>query len=232
MNAQLDNKLTSALAVSRVAKKYAEVITGISSLKKAFEDHDALVETIQETRLQTEKSAKGHTEKKDNIRIQLAQLAVEMASAISVMAHDTNNAPLKAQVDYSPSDFDHVRAGLLLDRARLVYTKAMENLNALKQGYAVTEEAVAELKRLIDTFNELDPAPLNARSERKDENAELRKEFKELDLLYENRLDKLMKSLETSQPTFFSAYRNAHNIINLGVRDEEEEEGENQEAKK
>lgn len=224
MNAQLDNRLTSAMAVKKVGEKYNVIISAIPALKRALDDHNALIVKIQGKRPDSEKSTKGTTESKDTAKQQLGQLSVELTSALGAMASETNNEVLMAQCAYSASDFLYVRGGLLLDRSRLIYKLVLANKEILESDYSVTAEELEEMESLIDNFDDKDTAPLEVINERKEVNAELLLLYKELILLYKNRLDKLMKKQQTKQPALYKAYMNARNIINLGVRHEKDDE--------
>lgn len=221
MNSRLDNKLSSAEAVTKVGEKFKTVKDGIPALKKAFDDHDAQVVKIKETRQETEISTKGPTNEKGALRKTFGQAAVEMTSSLSALGGDTKNMELQAQTNYSASDFLYGRVSLSLDKARIIYNLAQKHIEELKLKYGTTDEELLELKRLIDALADANPTPVVVRNERKGANVVLRNQFKDLGILYKERLDKIMKKLETSQPIFYSGYNNARNILNLGVRHEE-----------
>jgi hypothetical protein len=226
MDSNLDNRLTSAIAVRKVGDLNLTIIEQVPALKEAFADLGNKIREIQESRKFTETGTKGITEEKGRVSLLLAEKAMETASAIYAFATDSNSHELKGKVNYTSSDFIYCREGLLLDRSRIIYDLAQNNLEALAK-YAVTAGDLSDLRGHIENFEDMLAIPRNVRGNRKDANQQLRQQFEELDHIQKERIDRIMEKLKNTYPAFYNAYKNARMIINTGARHEDKGTAEN-----
>jgi hypothetical protein len=123
-----------------------------------------------------------------------------------------DNHDLAVCTDWSRTDITRGSATTVLNRCRDIHQWATEHLDALAD-YDITAADLAALKKKIDAFDKLQTKPRKTKAEGKAATRRLSALFRQLDVLLNKRLDKLVVKLKESQPEFYEAYRASRSIV-------------------
>jgi len=147
----------------------------------------------------------------------LGNLAFRVASGIAVCAHDASNAELAGRVAYSRSNITRGPDAAVISRCRNMHAAGTEYSEEVVD-YGVSTADLTNLKKKIDAFQAIQPAPRRAKAGTSSATKELKKVLKEVDTLLSKKLDKLMVQFRDSAPDFYNEYVSARKIVIPGAR--------------
>jgi hypothetical protein len=188
------------LAFSDLAKKVKSLITDIQALRQ-----------IQEL------DTKGITVNKTLVADNLIAATLKLIHAVSAYATVTDNYILLGEVNYTASHLSNARDTVLFDIATLIQSKAAP-LETELAAYLIAPEDITGQQALIEQYSQALPEKRKAVVVSKTSTADLKLKFKEMDLLLNQKLDKLILIFQATNPDFVQQYFNARIIINLGHR--------------
>lgn len=214
MNAKQTSKLSMYLALETV------LITFLSLLS-AFKKFTNFFETLQDGIKQIRKLDKQQVSSKSGIAVNKAQLRAALITGTAdlcrkIRAYSTieNNQILLGETKISESDLRKCNDNVLLDIAQATYNNGFAHLNDLGS-YDYTEIMQTALLEIITDFGASIPTTRMGTIDTKQSTTQLAIAFAEIDEAITN-IDILVEVLKLSQPEFYSNYKSARKIINLG----------------
>jgi len=215
-----ENKLSMYLAVQIICNNFKDVWQDFVAFVKAFGDFEGIISQIQSTRLIQEGQTTGVAENKQKEEDEMVNKTISIASAVFVYANVISDHELKAKVNYSPSKLKRSRDTILKDRCQVVHDESSKVIDDLAD-YGILPADLEELQKEINDYAAIIAQPRTAINTRATATAQLVELFKQGDEILKIRLDKLMVQYQNNNTDFYINYRNARNIIDLGVRHED-----------
>lgn len=212
MNSRQEAKLTMYRAVEQHCDNHESIIETIVALKNAFTKFKATIAEIIEITQLTDVTTSGFTVDKTKQKESLAQKTADLAGLIFAFATNSGNEPLKEETNIKLSKLVGTRDDQLAPRCQKIHDKGRENLTALKH-YGVEEIQLTELQTEINNYLLSTPKPRLALSERKIQNANLRRLIDEADRLLKDQMDRLVVNFRNSNPNFLAGYESNRIII-------------------
>ena len=174
-----------------------------------FKNNITNINTLEQAR---NGSTRGMTADKQAARDAMTGAALEVAGAVAAYATDIGSGELQAKVDYSETDLNRARDTEVGTICQGIVAAANANVAALAD-FGVTADMLTALKSKIDAYNGTVGKPRSARSNTQAAGTSLEAEFAEADKVLSGKLDNLMVTFRTSQPSFYSAYTAARLIV-------------------
>jgi hypothetical protein len=217
MKKSQNTKLSMELSVQKACNDNRPLWTGFTAFENTFNDFESLLEKTNTVLGKQGINIKGVTNDKKAEKQSLRNIMLEVAGAVHAYATDTGDLELKGKVDIKPSTLDRMR-GTEFDAICLaVYNEALQVSDQLPD-YGVDKDVMTSFKNSLDSFSRLLPAPRTAIVERKGATDELAKLLKKIDCLLNDKLDKLMKKFQVSNPDFYRLYFDARINVDSGSR--------------
>lgn len=151
---------------------------------------------------------------KNKIKKDLIITAADNSGMILSFAKFSGNDKLLKESKFTESGLENVSDVALLDLVGILFTKAEENLEALKE-YGITAETQSKFKDLITRFNSLIQTPRMGISQKSMATNAINAVFRKADLALEN-MDFAVNGIRRRIPEFYNAYRSARIVVDLG----------------
>lgn len=205
MDKRQEARLDMFRAVAGHCNANPAIIAAVPVFATKSGELNALIAAIFDTSQSQEAATTGFAAGKDISKKDLAETAENVAKPIRAFAKETDNEPLRAEVDYSYSDLFRKRDDQVAQHCQLIYDKGVENLANLAD-YGTTQGKLDTLQSAIDNYTAQITAPRTARANRSLKTGNL------ADLFDESRevlgtMDDLVDNFEADQPDFVKTYR-------------------------
>ena len=215
MTAKQENKLSMYLAVKAVCDRNTATWQTLQAFADGYTEFGLHVTNIQSLAQSQSQQTGGLATDKKSLREQMAEAAVEVASATSAYAKKTKNKDLAAKVNYSRSDMTGGRDTAAADIARNIRTNANANVANLA-AYGVTAAKLTALQQKIDAYDASLAKPRDARAAGKTATDQMDAEFSAADAVLKDEMDNLAPQFKTANATFVKDYTNARIIVDSG----------------
>ena len=200
-----ENKLSMGLAVQKVVNQNNGIWSGLPAFVTAFSDYEAIIADIQNNRVVQEKDTKGVTLDKGSAEEALIEKTLVVSTGTYAYAVATNNNTLKEKVNYSPSDLRRSRDTILRDICQLIHDEANAVIGDLAD-YGILPADLTDLQNKINAYNNAIAAPREAITDRSRATEELKEHFKRMDVVLNDRMDKIMEQFKKDNPKFHRQY--------------------------
>lgn len=210
-----ENKLSMYLTTEKVVDANNPIWAGMPAFVAAKDAFSDKIMEIGKERQRQEKATTGVTKDKAAAEEAAISKAVSVASATYAYASVVGNNGLKDEVNYSPSELRKSRDTILIDRLRVILNAANTHAADLVD-YGIAAADLAELDALVIAFEDQVQNPRAAISERATATGALQALFDETDIILKEQLDKLMEVYRNTSFQFYSQYKKARLIIDLG----------------
>jgi hypothetical protein len=231
MNKAQENKLKMYLAVQKYLENNADKTNTLPNYAETFAQYKNLIQEIQNNKTNQEVNKVGLAKNKNNLKATLAQATYLMSNKVKAFATFNNQTVLLHQVSYSKSELQTSADNTLIDKAKIVLEKVIENLVALND-YKVSQEQVNQLQESLNSFTATVSDPRLGTITKKGVTTDLRDAFDTINALLKDKLDALINLLEEEETTFFKGYKNVRMIVDLKSKVKSREEGEILESEK
>ncbi|CAN5542538.1 hypothetical protein BH10ACI1_BH10ACI1_26700 [soil metagenome] len=212
MEARQEAKLTMFRTVELHCDNNPAIIGLVVAFQTVFAIFKAkIVEIINATQL-VDLSLQGITADKTNRKQNLAQMAADIAGINFAFASANGNLMLKQEMNLKFNKLITTRDDQLAPRCQNIYARATENLEALRD-YGIQAPQLAAFQTAINEYQAVTPKPRTAVSQRKAQNANLRRLFKEADAILNDQMDRLVVNFRVSNPDFVAQYFSNRQII-------------------
>ena len=148
---------------------------------------------------------KGVTEDKDELKIDLLTKATDVARKVKSYAADIKDYELLNKVNYSYTTLDRLSGAIIVLVCDDIYDKAKAHLADLAT-YGVTDPNLVSLRKAIDDFNVLNPAPRTGIVSSHIATLNLIQLFAQADVLLDDQMDVAVGIVKDSHPTFYDSY--------------------------
>jgi hypothetical protein len=215
MNTNQKNKLDMLLAMQAICNSNMAVLLLLPQFDQWFQALGNVVKEIKRLSEAQELDYKGKTETKNSKKNFLINNTMEVVRRTVAYAMVNDLYELKQEVDYTISDLIRCADTELRTICQVVNERATSVLTELAS-FGVTQAMLEDQQTAInDYFGEI-TKPREGIIGRKNATSAMKEEFKKADDIVNNRLDKLVAMLKTSNPEVYESYTNARIIIDLG----------------
>jgi len=222
MRDPLENKLTMYRAVESLLDGNTAKTAGMTIFAtRLAEFKDIIAQILEKEELRTNATA-GATSTKKAKREEMTEQAAVLAAKMKALGSDTNDDRLLEIADYKRTDLNKMRDTQLLPVIQGLINTADAYAAALVP-YGVAAADIAALGTKMTEYNAAFGSKESAFDVKGAAYPALLNLFKQADVLLEDKLDNLMEGFKTTDNEFYNQYQLAREIIDLGVRHEEEE---------
>lgn len=217
MNSIQENRMSMYLTVQKVTNYHKEKWEAHPAFATIFGNFEEQIAIIRETRSVQEGQITGVTKDKAEAQNNAVEKGLQVSTAVFAFASVIGNNKLQDRVGYSPTELRRCRDTILIDRLTVIIEAANQNITEL-ENYGLKQADIDEFQAIIDKYAEKVEDPRQAITNRSRATKELADNFKNIDKVLKEQLDKLMLQFKTEAKIFFQQYQNARLIINLGHR--------------
>jgi hypothetical protein len=218
-----ENKLSMLKAVVSLLKLYQSEWQNTGPFAVAIDELESIIAQIDATRENTNADQTGPVAEKKTIQKMLIDKAFEIISQLSALATKTKDQILQANVNYTKSELQGMREGLLASTCKSVVKIGREKIGPLSE-YTIGNDEINALENLNTQFESRLPGYRVSVSGRKAENIYLKSLIKSGRLILKEQISCMMTRYESTKPNFYAAYLNATKVVNYGTRHEKAED--------
>lgn len=209
------NKLRMYRKVKGVFSVNEKILTAFLAIAKSFALFDGWLTKIEKIDSEGVLSGSGATISKLELKENLAQETVELASAAYVYAKDNRNTELMALLDLSYSEIRYTDDHEAYSLATAVHNELSEMDPVKLDEYMITAEDLEVLKTTTADYHRALQSTSGQDSVAR--NRQLALLFTQNSEHLNEHLDKLMRRVRRKEPVFFDTYTNARVIHDLGA---------------
>ncbi|HEX3010131.1 MAG TPA: hypothetical protein VHO90_21195 [Bacteroidales bacterium] len=222
MRKSSNNKLMMYWAVIEILLKFKQLWESIVGFKAAYDEFVGAVGKVQDTSVLADaKTGKITGQKNATLKGYVAHL-FRMTSLLSVLATNKGDAQLKSQVDYSRDELEGMRPPELHAVAKLVATLLTTHKTALVD-LGLKADDITRVDAIVSSLESVASATRNAINKRKAAGARVNPLMTAAGDILKNKLDGLVEQFNETEPIFYDEYWNSRDIVDYGIRHEEEE---------
>jgi hypothetical protein len=214
-------KYNSYAQIASAFEARASVFSDHVQFKKGVADFTLSLDRLDDLAVRQSAKTDGSSAAKAQALHVLGNLAHRVASGIAACAHDAANGELAGRVAYSRTNITRGPDAAVISRCKNIHTAGTEYAGEIVE-YGVSAADLTNLKKKIDAFQALQPAPRRAKAATSSATKELKRLLKEVDELLSLKLDKLIVQFKDSEPDFYNEYISARRIVVSGVRSKPE----------
>jgi hypothetical protein len=200
-----------------VLEAYISIWTGNLKITAAKTWLESAITRIRLYTMIQKANHKGLTSAKKQYAGELVSGILKVIDGLVPYATDTHNADLLGVVSIPKSTLTKAKDDELVDYANLIYGQAEPRTHEL-EGFSVTEADILNIKTKKDIYKIAIPAKRVSDVDRSLATDNLELEFRNTGKYLRDTFDNLMLQYRTSQPNFYSGYKKAREIINVGTR--------------
>ncbi|MGD8781966.1 MAG: hypothetical protein PVH88_23760 [Ignavibacteria bacterium] len=182
---------------------------------------DGKINEIKELDAERVNMTSGMTTDKKKERDELEKILFKVSSITSLYGRLNNKQNLLEAYDLSSSDITLLRDIQLLQVSEALINDVSPEVDNMAD-YGMTQEILDLLTQEREDFDKAVNISDEKRAERKTATKSLKTLFREAREILENELDKVVDIFRDSEATFFDGYYNSRNIIDRGIRHEEQ----------
>jgi ribosomal protein L7/L12 len=216
MNRRDENQITMFNVVVALMEENISLLEPITGLKAAYDEFKSKNSQLHEVLTEQDARIMGAAKEKERAKSDLAQVGATIAGGIRAYAVAINDLVLRDAMDYSESDLKYRRDEYVRVSADAIREKA-EELGAALVPYGVDSAMVTHFISCIQEYGEKITATTAAKNEKKERTGRIREMMGEINYLLDERLDPNMKVMEEREHVFYLRYRNARQVIDLGL---------------
>jgi hypothetical protein len=215
MNKHQENQHTRNKKVEQVFDENTSVCQSIPAFVSTVTLFKANNQKIDDTAVKQKTPTSGYTEKRDLIKTELAELAIEIAGSVAAYAHENKDEILARKVGYSFTELTHASDAAVKNRVTIIYYEAKNIVNNLTD-YGTDNTHINLLEDKLKEFSEIVGKKGYSKEETQTATEQVAELLAENNELLKNRLDKLMLKFRISAPEFYKNYFNARDIYDFG----------------
>ncbi|HEV2827690.1 MAG TPA: hypothetical protein VGW76_08790 [Pyrinomonadaceae bacterium] len=213
MNTDQTNRINMFKTVREYLNQNNAVWNGMPTMVAAVAQFNGRIVGIDQAAQKQEAPTFGATLDKETARNTLEDVLFLMSEALGVLAHNTNDGPLRALTDISRSALDGMTDEDLSNRATNVLTQVQGRAGELEE-MNVTLTMINEFVEARNNFNAAKVQPRTVAANRKAQTESLPSLIRDASGLLRNQIDRLVNLSSRSHPDFVAGYRGARVIVN------------------
>jgi hypothetical protein len=175
------------------------------------------LDEIEQAESRRSQKISGATEGKEKQRDDLARLAFSVASILVSYAVDKDDATLRAEMTFAPSELKFATPHELSSSAINILTSVKGREAELKE-YGLTEADITSLTSQVEQFSTGKYAPRKFISERKQDGILVEENMARLTVIFNEQLDGLMLLFREKHPEFYKQYMIKRTVVQPGRR--------------
>ncbi|MEO8666644.1 MAG: hypothetical protein ABI462_14215 [Ignavibacteria bacterium] len=168
------------------------------------------------------KSTKGRTQEKTVTRASVTSQALAIAGALYAYAKKSGNISLRESVKYTHTSLDSQRDNVLIIELNSLKDKAIENKGILEK-YDITPEKLEKYTSNIESYSNALGARSTGKASKSGAIKSLVTLFRDASSILDS-IDRLMENYNVGEEQFYSGYKAARVIMDLGKRHKAEVE--------
>jgi hypothetical protein len=212
MSVHFENRMNRLSAVLAVCEAHADTWQGHAAFASAMKELASGLEAIRALGVMRQSLVAGLTARKQRIREEAGDAALEAAGAMRALADDTGDAELASIMSIGRSSLFSGRAHGNAVRAELVYSAAQKRAAAL-EAYGVGAAKLAHLRERLDAFQAAIRESHESYAVRRGTSARLRAEARDAEAILDRRLDGLVVQFRDANPLFVEEYFGARKLV-------------------
>jgi len=212
MDTKGNNKLKMYKTVKTVIISNGIVWNGIPAFVTIVDRYDGKVILLDQLVFEQETGLIGVRKLKDKERIQTAELANSIASALRVYATDNNDTVLLEKMNFMPSEMSFKGSLATLQIIQRVELAALEHASELGD-YGISETMINNLVEQHDHLITAFGSTRDAIVQRGKNTKLIKGLIKEIDELLKMGLDQLVEVVKHTAPEFAIAYYQAREVV-------------------
>ena len=186
---------------------------GIPAVGQCCDELAEVTSTIEDLAV-IQMSKSGFAEAKKTSKIQLGDLANEVAAAVVSYAGSIDDEVLAGRCEFSRSQITKGPDPEVIARCKDIHATATEVAGSLGE-FGVTPAKLSSLQGKIDTFDKLSTKPRQAVGKSSSATKRLPTLFRQASRILRLRLDKVMVQYKAIQPDLYNRYRTARKVVDL-----------------
>ena len=217
MKTENSNRVNMINATITISDANAAATAGIPSFGTVLGNVKAKMVLINSLNQIGEGTTKGVTLDTNVLRKAMTALALKCANATLAFANSTNNNTLAALVNFSESKLNSFKKEDVDDVCEAIHDATNTNIVGASN-FGVVASDVTDLQAVIDLYRTASQNPRQAiisKSQAKKQVANMVREV--IDDLLIKQLDKMVNTLKVSNKTFYDAFKQGREIIDLGT---------------
>lgn len=210
-------KLAMYKTVQSIVSANTPIWEGVPRFVSMYNTFNEKVELLEQNGVRQLNSTVGVSSTVEQLRRNAVEKTAVIASALYVLARDTDNTILRFQTKIRVSELKYGSRNQCIHLIETVLYLADEHVSDLEP-YGVTIEMVLELSEVKDQLKLAFTRPRTAIIDRMNVTKEIMDLESELDIILSEGLDRLMRLFITTNRPFYDAYFNARSVIIYGTR--------------
>ena len=206
---RLQMKKTVIATLGETAGSHA----GVPAVGQCCDELAEVASTIEDLAV-IQMSRSGFAEAKRTAKLQLGDLANEVAAAVVSYAGSIDDEVLAGRCKFSRSAITKDLDPEVIARCMDIHATATEVAGSLGE-FGVTVAKLSSLKKKIDTFDNLSTKPRQAVGKSSSATKRLPTLFRQASRLLRLRLDKVMVQYQATQPDLYNRYRTARKVVDV-----------------
>jgi hypothetical protein len=227
MQDNLENKLTMYQTVVSLLDANSTKIASITALTDALTDaltnFKDVVSAIQEKDNEARTARTGNADVKAARRKAVEESALAIASALFALGSVTHEDRLKQLAAYNKSKLAGLRDTQLVTDVTNIKNLADANAAPLA-AYGITPAMISALDTQLSSFSSSIGTRTSGSSIGVSALKQVKTRFDDADAILEEQMDKIMEVFHNSDTQFYDAYFNSRQIIDLGIRHDDDED--------
>jgi hypothetical protein len=173
----------------------------------------SITSQLQQISMLQDETITGSETDKLAARAALTNQAISISGSLTAYATAVNNNVLLNMINFTPSSLKRMSDAKLKEKANILYTQALP-IVALLAAYNITVAVLTTFNTAISTFTAAKSKPKTGIALRKQYTSQLASLFKQADIIYAVKMDKLMLLARNTSPVLYTDYVNIRKINN------------------
>jgi hypothetical protein len=217
MTGRQRSKLAMFGAVESLCSQYRHVWGQLPAFRSAFEQYQSDLTALTDLAKIQRRDTGGVSQAKNRKRLDLCELAFEIAAAIRANALAAGDHKAANKLAFSLTELRIGKDTLCIERCRQVLVSARNQQTNL-EGFGVTERKLQDLKTFLDDFAATLAETRTVRAANKKVTGQLPALFKKAEATLYNQLDNLMPQFRSAAARFYYQYQEVRILKALNGR--------------
>lgn len=217
------NKLRMFKVVLAVCLANPVIIATVAAFQEVMNTLGNIVAEIERLQALQTTDNTGVAKDSNQVKTQLADAILAVSGALHAFAADNGNNTLMEKVHFTPSHFGRFTQSQCIAAGTTVLTEARAYTAELTRNY-LTAEKIDQLEALVNDYRNTYTKTREVKVSRAAVTVSLKNNISEGMTLLKGRADKLAVQFKDTYPDFYSEYRQARVIEDIGIRHEPTEE--------
>jgi hypothetical protein len=217
MNTKFDNRLKAVGASVEELAQQLPILATIPAAKDTYDEIVAKYAALKEKTKHQARNITGFTKEKDQNLEDLVTITLSVAGAVHSYAAKNKIKDVQYQVDFTFSKLFWGAHSKLSRNAKLTLDLA-NTYKAEIARYGITDAMIADLQTKLNAFDKSLAVSRDSIVDRTVDTHDIPGDFREIDDLFENCMDKHMELFRVSHPEFFRRYFASRRIVDSGIR--------------